>query len=404
MTGRGPRDEARRLLDDADAATRRSDDAAAAARYRAALGALIDADDGEARALRGRGHAGLASIARANGNVGEARAIVEAGEAEVAGADPSDDARLARVELAIAAAEIGAGSPAGIDAGRRAVAEAGALVQNPIGANVSARAWQALGNAHRAAGAYDKAEIDLRAALDAATGTGEADDLVLAGLLNDLAVVLKFSGRFGEAIGLYERVRSIQDAEGLAETADRATLLHNLGGVLHSAGRDADAIDPARQAVELHARTLGADHLATDLDRVALAAILDRLGDADEAEALLYEALPRLRARLGADPEVAVALGNLGAIRQRRGDLAGAEALYREAIAIREATAGPSSAGLAIPLNNLATVVRRSGRPAEAVRLYRRALGLLLEAVEPDHPTIRALERNLGLALDESRD
>ena len=76
MTRASRRDEARSLLEEADAAARRSDDAAAAVGYQEALDALVDVDDGEARALRARGDAGLASIARANGSLGEARALV----------------------------------------------------------------------------------------------------------------------------------------------------------------------------------------------------------------------------------------------------------------------------------------------------------------------------------------
>jgi hypothetical protein len=55
-------------------------------------------------------------------------------------------------------------------------------------------------------------------------------------------------------------------------------------------------------------------------------------------------------------------------------------------------------------LNNLGTVLRAAGRSDEATALFERSLRLLDGAVDDDHPTLRAVRRNLARreALDSA--
>jgi hypothetical protein len=48
-------------------------------------------------------------------------------------------------------------------------------------------------------------------------------------------------------------------------------------------------------------------------------------------------------------------------------------------------------------------VLRARGRVAEARAQYERAIGLLDGAVEPDHPNLRAIKRNLDRLGAEDR-
>lgn len=79
--------------------------------------------------------------------------------------------------------------------------------------------------------------------------------------------------------------------------------------------------------------------------------------------------MPGLVEALGPDDlAVAVALNNLAAIVQGRGDLEAAESLYRRVLAIKERALGGDSAELAVSLNNLGTVLRARGRTGDAIR------------------------------------
>jgi tetratricopeptide (TPR) repeat protein len=373
------------------------DDAAAEVDYRAALtvvGGTPAATDLIARVL-----AGLAGIVRARGEIAEADALTARASAALGsgGAVPSP---IAEIEVQIERSALtGIVKPeAELRRGMRRLA---AIDDASIRAELEVRLLGALGNTQRAAGRYGAAARTLRRAAVLAGVHHGATSPERATVLNDLGVVLKFSGAFAEAARRYAEVERIQDAIGLAESPDRATLLHNQGGLEHARG-DLEAAEPlARRSVQLHEATLGAEHLATDLDRVALAAILDGRGATIEAEALLRAALPRLRRRLGRHPEVAVALNNLGAIAQRRGELRAAEACYREALEIKEEVVGPRSPTLAVALNNLATILRRLGLVVEAVATYDRAIELLDGVVEDDHPTLAALRRNRAKMLSD---
>jgi Protein of unknown function (DUF2914)/Tetratricopeptide repeat len=77
------------------------------------------------------------------------------------------------------------------------------------------------------------------------------------------------------------------------------------------------------------------------------------------------------------------------------GDLEGAERLLREALALQEATLGPSHADLANTLNNLAVVCERNEKFAEAEDGYRRAHKIAVASLGPGHPFVATSLKNL---------
>ncbi|HET7702941.1 MAG TPA: tetratricopeptide repeat protein [Candidatus Limnocylindrales bacterium] len=385
----GIRSQALEWIEAGHDAMTRSDDAAARVHF-ADAAALCEGRSSESD-LHARALAGLAQLERARGSLTEADELAR--RARQALAESVDPDPLAAVEVALETADsTGCGDP---DAEvRRALDLATAIADGPTRQDATVRVLRALGALQRVHGRYGAAATTLNEALAMATARFGTSSLERAGILNELGVVSKFAGDWAQAVRCYAEVQVIQDAHGLADSADRATLLHNLGGLEHARGDLGRAEPFARQSVELHARTLGDDHLTTDLDRVALAAILDGRGQRGEARDLLETAIPRLRARLGAHPELAVALNNLGAIAQGEGDLERAEACYREALAIRAQRSGVDSPTLAGTLNNLGTVLRRNGSIEEAAAVYERAIVLLEGVVPNEHPTLQALHRN----------
>lgn len=377
------------LIERGHDAITRSDDAVAFACF--AEAAALCERQSDVRDVGARALAGLAQIQRARGNIPEAdRLARRAGDALTEGRDPDP---IAALEVALETADSSGCRDPEAEI-RRALGLATAIANESVRRAATVRVLRALGGHQRQRGRYGEAASTLRDALSVASVRFGANSLERAGVLNDLGVVSKFAGAWADAARCYAKVQAIQDRHGLAGSPDRATLLHNLGGLEHARG-DLERAEPfTRQGLELHAQTLGDDHLATDLDRVALAAILDGKGKSSEARDLLETAIPRLQARLGAHPEVAVALNNLGAIAQRGGDLDRAERCYREALTIKSTRAGVDSPTLAATLNNLGTVLRRKGSLEEASAIYARAIALLEGVVADDHPTLQALHRN----------
>ena len=130
----------------------------------------------------------------------------------------------------------------------------------------------------------------------------DADDPLLATVLNGLGIVYKYTGRFAEAEPLYRQALALVERTSGPDSPDAAGIHHNLGGLAHAAGRFADAEAPARRAVEIRLAALGPEHPEVAADRAALAAILDGLGRSDEAAALLAQALTVFERVLRAGP------------------------------------------------------------------------------------------------------
>ena len=75
-------------------------------------------------------------------------------------------------------------------------------------------------------------------------------------------------------------------------------------------------------------------------------------------------------------PDTATDLDNLAWLLEDKGDYAGAEPLYRSALAIRKKALGPDHPDTATSLNNLAGLLEDMGDYAGAEPLYRRALAI----------------------------
>ncbi len=101
------------------------------------------------------------------------------------------------------------------------------------------------------------------------------------------------------------------------------------------------------------------------------------LGRFDEMIALAERSLALSQKVLGPEhPDVALALNNLGAAYQAKGDYARAEPLYERSLAIREPALGPEHPDVAGSLNNLALLFETNGDYARAEPLFERSLAI----------------------------
>ena len=95
-------------------------------------------------------------------------------------------------------------------------------------------------------------------------------------------------------------------------------------------------------------------------------------------------------------------IGNLAIIARDRGDLAEAERLLRQGLAIDRAVYGPEHVTVGFDLNELAVVFRARGQPDSAIPLLRDALALSRQLVGDSHRNTLAVTTNLARALRES--
>ena len=132
-----------------------------------------------------------------------------------------------------------------------------------------------------------------------------------------------------------------------------------------------------------------------------------RRGDHDEAEALLREALAlrRWQARGNVSEELAAALNLLGTVLSERyqstdeARLREIEGLHGEALAIFRRAQGPAGLGVAESLQRLAEVSRDRGDLPRAERMYRQVLRITRARRGEDHPDIATFGRALAQTL-----
>ena len=230
-------------------------------------------------------------------------------------------------------------------------------------------------------------------AVGAAVGEVGPDALPVARALNLLGVACKFAGRFDQAETAYRRARAIAERDA-PESGLMAALLHNLGGLEHSRGRHEEGVRFARRGLALRERLTSPDDPSVALDRAALAALLEGMGQEAEAERLYRRALDVLDATAEWPLEVAMARNGLGSACQAQERFDEAERHYRRALEQLEAVAGPDHPNVGHVLNNLATLHRRRGEDAEARALLARAHDLLVGTLGADHPVTREVEGN----------
>ncbi|MEU6285791.1 tetratricopeptide repeat protein [Streptomyces sp. NPDC047028] len=266
---------------------------------------------------------------------------------------------------------------------------------DPVAVQIYLHARSSLAGLHRDRGDCRQAERVLELTLAAAVVHQTVPSRDLAMLHNELGVVSKYLGKFDQAARSYRQALDLLGDLPSPAPADLATIWHNIGGLAHARGDYGAAEAPARCAVALRVQALGLHHPAVATDRAALAPILLELGQLDEAEALLCDALGIFESAYGADnPNYAIALGNLATLTHQRGDHTAADVRYRQALTVLERALGPNHPDLAAILVNYAALRRALADPETAEALEPRTRAILTTVVQPDHPTLATLTSN----------
>jgi TonB family protein len=171
-----------------------------------------------------------------------------------------------------------------------------------------------------------------------------------------------------------------------------ASALFNLGKLSRKFGQAGEA-----EAGPLLAEALAINEEVFGSEDASLAPVLhelSRLHVQQSQHARAAEALERLlaiaRVKGEEHPDVAVALSDLAFVKRKLGDDASAEALYRDALRIREKVLEPNHALTVGTLERLSETCAARGKFAEAAALLRRALPLREAALGADHERVRA--------------
>jgi tetratricopeptide (TPR) repeat protein len=167
----------------------------------------------------------------------------------------------------------------------------------------------------------------------------------------------------------------------------RIDLLRKLGNYLSESEQLHAARMTVERVLEIQEDAYGPDdpEVAMTLDN--LGAIRLKLGELGEARAVIERALAVLERRYGPDNlEVAKARGNLGIIQLDLWELGDARANLERVLAVFQRAYGPDHRDLTHTFVNLGVVQLRLGEMEEARASFGRALAISEAADRPDHP------------------
>jgi serine/threonine protein kinase/Tfp pilus assembly protein PilF len=182
----------------------------------------------------------------------------------------------------------------------------------------------------------------------------------------------------------------------------QAQMLTVLGRVQRNLGKLPEARELLEEAQELWTAIYGADSREALGNQQLLAFTLADARESEEAIELFTRTIEgRRRAGLDRGTGMADALTGLGNALQSAGRFEGAEAAYREGLAVIRAAPDRDAAKLAANLNNLGTILVRQARYDEAEPLLREAVDIGREELDPDHPTLSSYLNNLAFLLEE---
>jgi tetratricopeptide (TPR) repeat protein len=253
-----------------------------------------------------------------------------------------------------------------------------------------------LGRMARILGEYETAQQYYLKAIDLARSAGITYYCILLSLLNGLAIVCKYWGKFEEGEQLYQIVlRTLLQQYG-EQNAFVATIYHNLAGLEYARSRCDRAEPYARKSYELHLQLFGKEHPDAIADGAALGSILHGLGKWDEAIPLFETAITFFEQPTRFNPyEVAVNLNNLAASLQAKQALPQAEQAYRRALSIKQDLFGKDHVDVALTLNNLALLLKQQGEIQTARSMLEDALSIFDKTLGSEHPKTLLCLKNL---------
>ncbi|MBX7081186.1 MAG: serine/threonine-protein kinase [Nannocystaceae bacterium] len=218
-----------------------------------------------------------------------------------------------------------------------------------------------------------------------------------ATLEHNLSRVLEQNGRPEDVLEHQRRALALASEPGVMGELERAPLYSSLAMTLSDTGEFDEALSRARAALDIWQRAYGDDHPGTAGAVGAVGIVLDRRGDLPGALQWYERSHAALARVLGEDnPRTADMLTNVAVAALELGELERGIALLQRALAAHSAASGEQSADVAQDHQNLGSALRLVGRIDEALAHHRAALSIREGLFGPDD--IRVAHSLVGVA------
>jgi CHAT domain-containing protein/tetratricopeptide (TPR) repeat protein len=185
----------------------------------------------------------------------------------------------------------------------------------------------------------------------------------------------------------------------------RAATLYEETAQLYVNGELDDALERARESLDIRLDLLGSEHLDVASSHNYVGMVLFAKGELSAAHAHFEKGLRIRDAGLEPnDPSVAESLNNLGLVLHERGEHAAAVPYLLRAIDIVKAELGDEHQKVGYSLGNLAMVRTAEGEYGDARALYEHATSILEAALDPNHPAVARMRNNQAHVLRKLGD
>ena len=227
-------------------------------------------------------------------------------------------------------------------------------------------------------------------------GYGHAQSVLAREGLADACAV---SGRFAEALPVFETTLSDRETILGPQHPETVTARLNVARSLHAAGREPDAITLYEQVLAAREQTPGPGHGETLAVQAQLAAAYEVAGRRGDSIRLYERALADAERALGPthgntiSARVSLAEAYLAAGQARE-----AIPAFRQALADQERAAGADAVATLATRASLAAAYRVAGKTKEAISSFERVLADRERIFGADHPDTITARGNLGYA------
>ncbi|HYI01992.1 CHAT domain-containing tetratricopeptide repeat protein [Hyalangium sp.] len=214
----------------------------------------------------------------------------------------------------------------------------------------------------------------------------------------DEATKLHEAGKYAEALKRAEQALALREAVLGGTHLEVASCLNLMGDLYRRQPNPLTHAEPLLQrALAIREAALGNNHVDVAQTLYTLAALYEGQGQYGRAEPLLQRAIAIREAVLGKNhPDVADALHLLAIVYKAQGSYAQAEPLFQRGLAIREAALGKGHPRVASSLNSLAALYWDQSLYDRAEPLYQRALAIREAALGKNHPEVAQSLNNLA--------
>jgi tetratricopeptide (TPR) repeat protein len=240
---------------------------------------------------------------------------------------------------------------------------------------------------------------------------------------NDLGVLYSGKGKYGKAIGYFEKAlaiyKKVHGEEYLSTTNDynrfaeydykllrdismngTAAIYNNLGLVYEAKWQYDKAIEYYEKALVIQKKTVGEDHPDTVNSYNNLGGAYYEKGQYDKAIEYYEKALAIQKEVLGEEhPDTARSYNNIGlAYNKAKGQYDKAIEYYEKALVISKKVNGEDRLDTAIIYSGLGLSHLSKGQYDKAIEYYEKALAILTKFLPEDHPDIQTLRKNIEIA------